>query len=136
MSQDHWPYYAKLVGKEVVPLSRDATMTEKEDWADWSANINNRIVRQTPLKNKTITVSTVFLGINHGGFWFETLVIDGEMDGYMERYRTFDEALEGHIGVVALVMSGALKESCMAEEEAWRRASDYWKEKCIEEERK
>lgn len=54
--------------------------------------------------NKTICVSTVFLGLDHN--WsmqenakpilFETLVFGGVLDGEMDRYFTKEEALLGH----------------------------------------
>lgn len=48
------------------------------------------------------TVSTVFLMHDHN--WhldglpilFETMVFGGDMDGYQERYSSYDEAIEGH----------------------------------------
>ena len=54
-----------------------------------------------------VTVSTVFLGIDHG--WhgvpvlFETMVFGGVMDGEQDRYHTRAEALEGHAAVVKRV---------------------------------
>lgn len=55
-----------------------------------------------------LTVSTVFLGMEHpGGMWFETMIIGGEANGgfaaaegeehpFQERYATYDEAMAGH----------------------------------------
>lgn len=49
-----------------------------------------------------VTVSTVFLGINHqfreGGrpILFESMIFDGERAGWDRRYSTYQEALEGH----------------------------------------
>lgn len=46
-------------------------------------------------------ISTVFLGLDHS--WtddkilvFETMVFDGDLDGEMERYSTYEEAKLGH----------------------------------------
>lgn len=54
------------------------------------------------------TVSTVFLGLDHG--WgegppilFETMVFGGALDREMERYSTWDEAIEGHDRMVRRV---------------------------------
>jgi hypothetical protein len=62
-------------------------------------------------------VSTVWLGINHAfsnveaPTIFETMIFGGEFEdeGYMERYSTEKEALEGHKRAVELVKSEGLK---------------------------
>jgi len=48
-----------------------------------------------------VRISTVFLGIDHGGcsdrpLLFETMVFGGEHEGDLKRYSTWDEAVEGH----------------------------------------
>lgn len=48
-----------------------------------------------------VCVSTVFLPFNHSFddseiILFETMIFGGEQDGYMLRYSTFDEAVQGH----------------------------------------
>ena len=48
-----------------------------------------------------VMVSTVFLPFDHsfggdGPVLFETMIFDGEYDGYQKRYKTYDEAVEGH----------------------------------------
>ena len=58
------------------------------------------------------TVSTVFLGLDHGfgserPVLFETLVFDGPLDGDGERYCTRAEALAGHAEWVARVRAEA-----------------------------
>lgn len=56
-----------------------------------------------------VTVSTVWLGLDHGfgmedaPLIFETLIFGGDHDGEMMRYPTRDEALAGHAQAVALV---------------------------------
>lgn len=67
---------------------------------------SSRHVDLTVFKNGT-RVSTVFLGMDHG--WgdgepvlFETMIFDGPHDGYMERYYTWDEAIQGHQRAVKL----------------------------------
>lgn len=57
----------------------------------------------------SVDVSTVWLGLDHswnGGppLIFETLVLGGEHDQYMERYSTESEAKEGHKRIVEMVM--------------------------------
>jgi hypothetical protein len=62
-------------------------------------------------------ISTVWLGLNHNYFGgkpliFETMVF-GERGGheeYMDRYSTWDEAVEGHKKAVAWVLNGCIEE--------------------------
>lgn len=59
-----------------------------------------------------VTVSTVWLGLNHRfgegpPLIFETLVFEGPLDGEMERYSTEAEALEGHAQMVNRVREEA-----------------------------
>src|SRR5688500_251424 len=71
------------------------------EWALWLGQ-NNRI-KKTSIGR--IKISTVFLGIDHNpfsngdikkGLWFETMVLDGPMNLYKERYTTIEEALTEH----------------------------------------
>ena len=72
----------------------------------------DRTVDYTPIATE-ISVSTVFLGTDHNyhddgpPLLFQTLVFGGAMDGGMERYATWDEAVEGHKAMVKRV-KGAL----------------------------
>jgi hypothetical protein len=75
-------------------------------WARWMETAD-RHVRLT--EQDEVTVSTVFLGLDHG--WndnkppvlFETMVFINESGGDMERYATWDEAEAGHARWVAKV---------------------------------
>lgn len=89
------PYY-KLIGRNVVQCKNT------KEWIIWyEANFNNRVIAKTVLSNGRITVSTVFLSIEHlDGMLFETLVFGGEYDEEMWRYRTIEEAEIGHQAVV------------------------------------
>lgn len=55
-----------------------------------------------------VRISTVFLGLDHsfgGGepvLW-ETMIFEGQHDGYQERYTSKGKALEGHKKAVELV---------------------------------
>lgn len=56
----------------------------------------------------SVSVSTVFLGIDHSfdrgrPLLFETMVFGGPLDGEQDRYTTRDEALTGHARMVARV---------------------------------
>jgi hypothetical protein len=65
-------------------------------------------VRLTSLKD--VIVSTIFTvynlghhGIHDEPVLFETHVFGGDMDGYEERYSTYEEARQGHHNVVDMV---------------------------------
>lgn len=87
-----------LKGKEAVPAD---TM----EWARWYEKADRRVDR-TEVGN--VTVSTVFLGLNHQfgdgpPLIFETLVFGGELDQEMDRYSTWDEAEAGHKAMIQRV---------------------------------
>ena len=69
-------------------------------WALWMNDADRRVAMDE-LPNGYI-ISTVFLGINHGWIiplWFETMVFHADYalrDLELERYTTWDEAVEGH----------------------------------------
>lgn len=78
-------------------------------WAAWLETAE-RHVGETFLENRTIRVSTVFLGLNHsfGGevpILFETMIFGGEHDELQARYSTRAEAEQGHEDVVNLLQS-------------------------------
>lgn len=70
-------------------------------WARWFENMPNRTVGYTEITSE-ITVSTVFLGMNHRfssqgpPHLFETAVFGGPHDGDMWRYSSWDDAETGH----------------------------------------
>jgi hypothetical protein len=58
-----------------------------------------------------VTVSTVFLGLNHSRddnepILFETMIFGGRHDKYRERYCTYDEAMKGHEVACVLMRIG------------------------------
>jgi hypothetical protein len=74
------------------------------EWARVFEDIDKRRIARTELPNATI--STVWLGIDHG--WgegppliFETMWFKRDGDDEMERYATKAEALAGHERMVA-----------------------------------
>ncbi len=85
--------YYKLVDKEVIPI--DITDTRMSDCLK-----NNRILK-TRLDDGRL-VSTVFLSLDHnfgegGPLVFETMVFcDSYSEEEVDRYSTYDEAVEGH----------------------------------------
>lgn len=82
-------------------------------WGRWMADNEARRVGATfiPSADGKITVSTMFLGINHrfdgegAPVLFETMVFGGPMDGAQWRYETRPEAIAGHARVVKEVLA-------------------------------
>jgi hypothetical protein len=75
------------------------------EWGKWFETADRHIGKDTI---GDVTVSTVFLGIDHSygtgaPVLFETMVFGGVHDGYQDRYTTRWEALIGHIQVVKMV---------------------------------
>ncbi len=104
--------YVDKIVKEVTKLTNDILSrcyvldgktprkcASIQEYHDFDVQNKNRIAR-SHISNSTI--STVFLMHDHN--WnlegppilFETMVFGGEMDGYQERYASYDEAVEGH----------------------------------------
>jgi hypothetical protein len=74
-----------------------------EEYAFWESITNRRIAED---KFDGIIVSTVFLGLDHQfgsgqPILFETCIFNGDRDGEITRYYTFDEAWAGHKKIVA-----------------------------------
>jgi hypothetical protein len=77
------------------------------EWGKFFENNDRRRVAATEL-GPDITISTVFLGLDHrfgegNPVLFETMVFGGEYDQYTERYCTWGEAERGHEQAVAMV---------------------------------
>lgn len=70
-------------------------------WARWFEEHNNdRQVARTELPD-SVTVSTVFLGLDHSFepgkvLLFETMIFGGPLDETQCRYETREQALKGH----------------------------------------
>ena len=70
-------------------------------------------LKNVVLKIGDVTVSTVFLGIDHSmvrpmdqehePILFETMIFGGEHHNYQQRYVTWDEAKAGHLEAVKLI---------------------------------
>ena len=68
-------------------------------WAAWLEGANRKVARTEVTKN--VSVSTVFLGLDHQfgegpPLIFETMVFGGPLDQHMERYSTWEDAEAGH----------------------------------------
>ena len=90
-----------LDGHQTIPC-------DMATWALWFTKAD-RIVAVT--KQNDITVSTVFLGLDHSfgsgrPLLFETLVFGGKHDGDMERYSTWEEAEIGHKQMCEKIFDG------------------------------
>lgn len=109
-----------LSGKTPIPA------TDRRAWALWWHRVENRILAQTTVAG--CVVSTVFLGIDHSfgvgsdPILFETMVLGDRRNDVCRRYRTWDEAMEGHKEIVGgmrwdrirKIYSGTLFYGCMA----------------------
>lgn len=99
-------YYILNENKEVVAVDNAL------EWAKMFEE-NSRRVDWTAISEKDTEVSTVFLGLDHrfGGdegelpVVFETMVFSGnpDLNGYQERYCTYDEAVKGHKTIVHFI---------------------------------
>jgi hypothetical protein len=83
--------------KNRVPVATSDTVA----WAKWfESSQAERRVCFTQIKD--VRVSTVFLGVDHNfsddgqPILFETMVFGGAMDGFQQRYCSWDDALVGH----------------------------------------
>ena len=94
-----------LKDKEVVEVGID-------EWSEWLHRdfALTRLIAKTSLglstPNPGIEVSTVFLQCDHNfgsgpPILFETMVFNGDKEDEMERYSTYDQAIEGHKRIVA-----------------------------------
>lgn len=102
------PTLYKLDGKKVVQCKNFA------DWCHWWILAREKGLRKVGWdKIGPVTISTVFLGIDHG--WgrkpvlFETMVFGGKLDQKQWRYFTWEEAEHGHRETVRLVKASLKK---------------------------
>jgi len=79
---------------------------EVSDWLE--ENQEKRVVKQDHVGD--VFISTVFLGLDHS--WprdnnipllWETMIFGGEHDQYMDRYTSYEDAVEGHQKALNLV---------------------------------
>jgi len=109
-------HYARLdENKKVVPV--DSLMQLTDYFGEGRDDL--RRVAKTEI-SKDVSVSTVFLAINHGfgyegkDLWFETMIFGGPHSEYCERYETWDEAVKGHAQAVELAKTEPPKIDPMA----------------------
>jgi hypothetical protein len=89
-----------LIGREI------AVEPDWHRWCQWFES-SERLIAHTG--NDKISVSTVFLGLDHNfsrrgpPLLFESMIFGGPHDGEQRRYATYDEAEAGHRELTALV---------------------------------
>jgi hypothetical protein len=92
-------------------LNEDHSVASTDDVKEWAESFEkSQRVARTEVSPE-VSVSTVFLGINHnyyGGppLLFETMVFGGEHDQDIWRYASWEEAEAGHEEAVTLVKKG------------------------------
>ena len=84
-----------LRGREIVNCEHLGVI----EWAKEYEAMGDRHLGDTIVKG--VRVSTVFLGLDHSfgsgpPAVFETMVFNGKLDQYQQRYCTYDEAERGH----------------------------------------
>jgi hypothetical protein len=80
-------------------------------WVSFIDRDRNRVALD---ERGDVTVSTVFLGLDHSftpgdgpPVLWETMIFGGEHAGYQERYTSHVGAVEGHARAVAMAFGGA-----------------------------
>lgn len=94
--------------KYILDAEGNAVPTDNlMEWGAWFETADRKIARdKLKIGDETVTVSTVFLGLDHGfgrggPVLFETLVFGGPHDQDERRYSTRQEALAGHAEFLA-----------------------------------
>lgn len=83
----------------ILKNKKPVEAADDKQFFDWMSK-NKIIARET---SGSAMISTVFLGFDHGGFLFETMIFGGEHNGYQKRYLEYEEAIQGHNDAVELV---------------------------------
>jgi hypothetical protein len=81
------------------------------EWGTWLQHAHTERRLRHTLIDPDVSVSTVFLGLDHGwilgdppALW-ETMIFGGSLNGYQERYSSREAALLGHEVAVELALS-------------------------------
>lgn len=94
-----------MIGQYILVGRTPVLCNDMIQWGMWMQN-TDRHIAQTYING--IHISTIFLGLDSGygddrPVLFETMVFGGSLDEAMNRYRTWEEAEEGHTIMVQLV---------------------------------
>jgi hypothetical protein len=95
----------------IETYDRDGNPIDEQTWAVLHADPEYKRVAFEEFDGGGVSVSTVWLGLNHE--WdarrppliFETMVFGGKLDGEQWRFSTEEDALKGHALVVQLVLA-------------------------------
>lgn len=96
-------YYKLTSDKRVIPFD------DISEWGKWFGQTykdGTHWIANSKLRG--MTISTIFLGIDHGfslgpPILFETMIFGGYYNDYQERCCTYDQAMAQHVRVVQLV---------------------------------
>lgn len=106
-----WKYVLLPDGKTAIPEP------DIKKWAPWFEDPQNRRVAFDQVG--AITISTVFLGIDHSHtahrhkpILWETMIFHafGDLEHYQERYTSYEDAVEGHQRALLSVMENETKQ--------------------------
>jgi len=75
-------------------------------WAEWFESADRLVAREA--LSADVEVSTVFIALDHSfgrgpPLVFETMIFGGPLDGYTDRYSTWNQAEAGHRRAVAMM---------------------------------
>jgi hypothetical protein len=87
------------------------------EWGNFMEDNDVKRVGIDYFKDKSIRVSTVFLGIDHNfrsegpPVLFETMIFGGNLSEYQDRYCTWEEAEEGHSEAIKKIYEDAIEQN-------------------------
>lgn len=100
-----------MSGKYILDGDTPVPTDDLLAWAEWYETAD-RIVARTQV-DTDVTVSTVFLALDHGhhggpALLYETMIFGGRHDQYMSRYHDREAALAGHDRAVRRALGAPL----------------------------
>jgi hypothetical protein len=92
----------KMMENYILDDNNQPIKCSTELWANWMEQHPDRKIIGRTYLTKDIFISTVFLGIDHSfndskPVLWETMICGGKYDGEMERYTSFQDAIDGHL---------------------------------------
>jgi hypothetical protein len=104
----------EFLSKRTYVLDADHTVRAQPDVAKWAIWMDNAQALEVILVgldevSDDLAVSTVFLGLDHGHrkdevpVLFETALLQGSTVTIAQRYRTWEEAKEGHLFILEVL---------------------------------